>query len=160
MKLLLYLLAGCILLFVSTSTCKHKPGGFTEKDVLKQLDSAFNSINKEFTYEDYKAHENDKSDITYTFFLDLEHGYCETAGSRIHLYADSTRWAIVFEKSGYETRGDDAEIELDYYGNCYTPTVEKYEGRTTFSNMGIVSIISGDEYERVSNKGGTSDETF
>lgn len=31
--------------------------------------------------------------LDYTFFLDLEQGYCETAGSRIRLYADADRWA-------------------------------------------------------------------
>jgi len=48
----------------------------------------------------------------------LEHGYCETAGNKVHLYADSTRWAFVFEKCGYQNLGDRADIEHGYVGNC------------------------------------------
>lgn len=54
--------------------------------------------------------------LNITSSLILNMGYCETAGNRIHLYGDSTRWTIVFEKSGYQNRGPSAEIELDYIG--------------------------------------------
>jgi hypothetical protein len=54
----------------------------------------------------------------YKFFLDLEHGYFYTAGSRITLLGDNERWAIVFEKTGFANRSGHAEIELNYYGNC------------------------------------------
>jgi hypothetical protein len=87
---------------------------FTENEILNQLDLAFKGIPSEYYPE------GRPQDIKYNFFLDLEHGYCETAGNRIHLYGDSTRWAIVFEKSGYQNRGTSAEIQLDYVGNCIT----------------------------------------
>ncbi|RZJ46331.1 MAG: hypothetical protein EOO44_22835 [Flavobacterium sp.] len=80
---------------------------FNETEILEQLDLAFNGIPSKY----YPT--GQPGDIKYNFFLDLEHGYCETAGSRIHLYADSARWIIVFEKSGYQNRGTSAEIELN-----------------------------------------------
>ena len=55
---------------------------------------------------------------TYHFFIDLEHPYFFTAGSRLTLYADENRWAIVFEKSGYSTGSSAAEIEFANFGNC------------------------------------------
>ncbi|RZJ47794.1 MAG: hypothetical protein EOO44_21965, partial [Flavobacterium sp.] len=80
---------------------------FNETEILEQLDLAFYGEPSKY----YPS--GQPEDIKYNFFLDLEHGYCETAGNRIHLYADSTRWIIVFEKSGYQNRGTSAEIELD-----------------------------------------------
>ena len=92
------------LLFSCSGTINKTKMGFTETEKLEQLDLAFNGVPSKY----YPAGRNE--DIKYNFFLDLEHGYCETAGNRIHLYADSTRWAIVFEKSGYQNRGTSAEI--------------------------------------------------
>jgi len=81
---------------------------FTENEILEKVDLVFKGI----PTDDYP--QGNKEDIKYNFFLDLEHGYCVTAGNKIHLYADKNRWAIVFEKCGYQNRGDDAEIELQY----------------------------------------------
>lgn len=142
------------------SRCNTKNRRFTEHDILAQLDSSFNDIHKEYTYSDFIKGETKPSTVTYSFFLDLEHGYCLTASSKIHLYADSTRWAIVFEKSGYQNRGSDAEIELDYFGNCTRPKIEQYGGITYFSNSKRIALISGDEYERIRNRVGTDMETF
>jgi hypothetical protein len=147
-------------LFANRSVCNKKKTGFTEKDVLAPLDAAFNDIHKEFTYQDFQERRSFNSPITYTFLLDLEHGYCETAGSRIHLYADSTRWAIVFEKSGYQNRGGDAEIELDYFGNCYKSEMQQFKDQTYFSNANNIELISGKEYERVRNRRGVKMDTF
>lgn len=58
---------------------------FTQKDILDYLEATDQEI--------------------YHFFIDLEHPYFFTAGSRLTLYADDKRWAIVFEKSGYANRG-------------------------------------------------------
>lgn len=58
------------------------------------------------------------SDNPYRFMPDLEHGYFYTAGSRITLFGDGSRWAFVFEKSGYSNRGGSVNIELSYFGNC------------------------------------------
>jgi hypothetical protein len=71
---------------------------YTEQDILNYLD---------------KAPQN-----PYGFFMDLDHGYFATANSRLSLFADQSRWAIVFEKSGYANRASRMEIELNYFGNC------------------------------------------
>jgi len=149
------ILAACM----SANIKKHHR--FSEDDVLRQLDSAFNKLNQLSNYQEaIKDINSSPSDIHYTFMLDLEHGYSETAGSRITLYADTTRWAIVFEKSGYENRGGNAEIELDYFGNCVTPVVQKYNGYTYHANSNNIELISGNEYENIRNKKGADMDTF
>ncbi len=119
---------------------------FTEQDILKQLDLAHKGIASE-----YYPQGNDK-DIKYNFFLDLEHGYCETAGNRIHLYADSTRWAIVFEKNGYQNRASSAEIELDYIGNCINYNIDSYPERSYITNAQRITLISYEDYEKISSE--------
>lgn len=81
---------------------------------------AFNSI----PGKDYPG--GKPGDMKYHFFLDLEHGYCLTAGSRIHLYADELGWAIVPEKSSYQNGRMTAEAELNYVGNCLQYSVARY----------------------------------
>lgn len=118
----------------------------TETEILHKLDLAFNGI----PADDYPV--GSPQDVKYNSFLDLEHGYCETAGSRIHLYANKKRWAIVFEKCGYQNRGDDAEIELDYIGNCIDYIIETYPERSYITNTSNIVLISPEEYERISSK--------
>lgn len=132
----------------------NKKMDFTEKEILDKLDLAFNGI----PTGDYPN--GNSGDIKYNFFLDLEHGYCETAGNKIHLYADKNRWAIVFEKCGYQNRGEDAEIELDYVGNCINYPVNKYPERNYITNSSRVILITRAEYERVRNKEGKDMEGF
>ncbi len=127
---------------------------FNEAEILEQLDLAFNGTPGEY----YPA--GRPEDIKYNFFLDLEHGYCETAGNRIHLYADSTRWVIVFEKSGYQNRGTSAEIELNYVGNCIDYPVDKYPERNYITNSSSVILIDPAEFERIENKEGAEMETY
>jgi len=124
---------------------------FTETEILDQLDKAFNN-----QYSPTVRSE----DIKYNFFLDLEHGYFETAGNRIHLYADSTRWAIVFEKSGYQNRGSSAAIELYYFGNCINYPTDKYSEDEYKTNTSIITLIESTEFERIENKEGKDLETF
>ena len=127
---------------------------FTDIEILEQLDLAFEGTPSKY----YPAGRTE--DIKYNFFLDLENGYCETAGNRIHLYADSTRWVIVFEKSGYLNRGTSAEIELNYIGNCIDYPVDKYPERNYISNSSRVILIDPTEFERIENKDGAEMETF
>ena len=151
------LIALLILFSCSWTTDKqHKDNSkmFTESEILHQLDQAFNGTPNEFFPE------GRPEDIKYNFFLDLEHGYCETAGNRIHLYADYTRWAIVFEKSGYQNRGGSAEIELNYVGNCIDYPVDKYPERNYITNSSRVILIDPTEFGRIENKEGTEMETF
>ena len=127
---------------------------FTENEILERLNLAHKGI----PAPDYP--QGNKEDIKYNFFLDLEHGYCETAGNRIHLYADASRWAIVFEKNGYRNRGGAADIELNYVGNCVDYPVSRYPERNYISNSASVTLISGEEYERIVNTDGIEMELF
>lgn len=86
----------------------------------------------------------------YTFFLDLEHGYFYTSGSRITLYADKSRWAIVFEKSGYANRGPAGAIELNYYGNCLTNLDRAGKDDQYILNTKWFTLIEPKELERIS----------
>lgn len=128
--------------------------GFNEAEILEQLNLAFTGTPSKY----YPT--GQPKDIKYNFFLDLEHGYCETAGNRIHLYADSNNWAIVFEKSGYQNRGTCAEIELNYVGNCIDYLIEKYPERNYISNSSRIVLIDPAEFERIENKDGFEMETF
>ncbi|MCC3158242.1 hypothetical protein LJ737_13420 [Hymenobacter sp. 15J16-1T3B] len=127
---------------------------YSAQEVLEQLDLAFQGKLSDY----FPAGGN--NDVRYNFFLDLEHGYCETAGSKIHLYGDATRWAIVFEKSGYQNRGFAAEIELNYVGNCTRYSVEQAAGRNYITNSRRVNLIDANEYERIRNKTGGEMEQF
>lgn len=127
---------------------------FTETEILDQLDLAFKGTPSQY----YPL--GQPQDIKYNFFLDLEHGYCETAGNKIHLFADSTRWVIVFEKSGYQNRGTSAEIELNYIGNCIDYPVDRYPERNYITNSSRVILIDPTEFERIENKEGEAMETF
>jgi hypothetical protein len=75
------------------------PERFTAKDVVDQLDNCI-------------------MDEPYWFFMDLQNGYFYTANSRLTLYADESRWAIVFEKNGYNNRALRIDLELNFFGNC------------------------------------------
>lgn len=127
---------------------------FTETEILEQLDLAFKGTPSKY-YPTGRA-----EDIKYNFFLDLEHGYCVTAGSRIHLYADFTRWIIVFEKSGYQNRATSGEIELNYVGNCIDYPIDKSPERNYITNSSNVILIEPTEFERIENKEGDEMETF
>lgn len=147
-SILVLLLASC-----NMSDTGGKP--FTEKEILGRLDMARNGT----PAPDYPK--GNEGDVKYNFFLDLEHGYRVTAGSRIHLYADSTRWAIVFESSGYYNREFAAEIELNYVGNCISYPIDQYPGHHNYiTNSSRIFLISSDEYERIRNKEGQDMEVF
>lgn len=118
-----------LLLGFCTTNQSNMNGLFTQKDILDYLE------------------ETDQE--TYHFFIDLEHPYFFTAGSRLTLYADEKRWAIVFEKSGYDNRGSRAEIELIYFGNCLTNLQAQGDAEGITSNMQMVTLIDNDEIERI-----------
>ena len=86
---------------------------------------------------------------TYNFFLDLEHGYFHTAGSRINLFADENSWAIVFEKSGFGNRSGRAEIELNYFGNCMINLDRAGLNDRFICNSKYLTLISGEEFEKI-----------
>ncbi|GAB4051003.1 DUF7003 family protein [Spirosoma litoris] len=103
---------------------------YTDSDILVALDEA------------------DKHD-TYNNFLDLEHPYVYTAGSAMNLFADSTRWAIVFEKSGFSPRGGYPGIDLYYFGNCLH-NLDKQGAYNQFtSNMKLLPLIAPELMEDI-----------
>jgi transposase len=79
-------------------TLNDKPGKYTAQDIIEYLD--------------------DIEHITPFSFIDIGHPYIYTADSRLTLFADETRWAIVFEKSGHNPRASRIELYLNYFGNC------------------------------------------
>lgn len=127
---------------------------YTEASILTHFDSGLHIEQKQY-YPPGRP-----QDISYHFWLDLEHGYCETAGSRIHLYADDERWAVVAEKSGYQNRGFRAEIELYYFGNCIQYNISTYPERNYITNVQRIVLIDGNELERITNKDGDDMEQF
>ena len=136
---------------------KEKPNSklrYTEKEILEEIDLAFNEI------PSLKFPNGKEGDIKYNGLLDLEHGYFETANSRIHLFADNQNWAIVLEKSGYQNRSNSAEIELNYIGNCIEYPIDKYSKRNYITNTKRICLIHSKEFERIENKLGSDMEQF
>jgi hypothetical protein len=127
---------------------------FSEDEILEHLDLAFYGIPSDYYPKPQPG------GTWCSFFLDLEHGYCDTAGSRIHLYTDQTRWAVVFEKNGYWKSATRAEIELDYVGNCIEYPIEKDpEDSICISNSSNIVLIDSMEFARIENKDGEEMET-
>ena len=106
---------------------------YTKEDILQALESL----------EPYKQ------------LPDFEHPYVHTAGSRITLFADSTRWAIVFEKAGY---GEGAEIELTYFGNCLINQSKQGLHGQYLSNSAYFPLITSKEFARID--AGTTLDSF
>ncbi|KXX66488.1 hypothetical protein [Flammeovirga sp. SJP92] len=125
---------------------------FTEKEILQELDLAFHQVSM---YNHGRI-----GDIKYNFFLDLEHGYCVSAGSRIHLYADSARWALVFERNGYHNRGFYTNIELNYFGNCIDYPKADGSNSNDITNTSDIILIETSEFQRIENKEGEEMENF
>jgi hypothetical protein len=104
---------------------------FTQKDILDYLEAT--------------------DQETYHFTIDFEHPYFHTAGSRLTLYADDKRWAIVFEKSGYSNSGYRGEIELTYFGNCLKDLQSQGSPEGFTSNMDGVVVIDEEELQKMEN---------
>lgn len=81
------------------------------------------------------------------FFIDLEHAYVYTVGSRISLYANEQYWAVVLEKSGFNTRTNQVEIELNYFGNCIN--LHQSKAVQLESNTILIPLVSAEEYEDI-----------
>ena len=99
-------------------------------------------MNSSFTQKDILDYLEETNQETYHFFIDLEHPYFHTAGSRLTLYADEKRWAIVFEKSGYSNTGLRGEIELFYFGNCLTNLQSEGSADGFTSNLQNIMLIN------------------
>ncbi|MEM1325780.1 MAG: hypothetical protein AAGI23_07500 [Bacteroidota bacterium] len=127
---------------------------FTQNDILQELDLIFTNTYAPSTIEKSKTRTH------FFFFLDLEHGYFHTADSRIHLYADTKRWAVIFEKIGYNNRGFIAEIDLNYIGNCVAYVLEDNGTYESISNTKAIYLIDNREFNRIQNKVGSDMEQF
>lgn len=123
----LCLITGCGFTTVKDEKQEAKMSGrlFTEKEILKDLDDC--------------GPQN--------FFIDLDHPYIYTIGSRINLYANDTNWAIVFEKYEYRNRDYVVEIQLNYFGNCVMNCNDPITGEP--SNTKEVCLISKAAFENV-----------
>ena len=106
------------------------PARFTAKDVVDYLDNCI-------------------IDEPYCFFMDLQHGYFYTANSRLTLYADESRWAIVFEKNGYANRGLRVEIELNFFGNCLHNLDRAGAEDHYVCNAKWVTLVDGDDLDEI-----------
>ena len=107
-----FLIVSSIVILSFQSTNKTAMNEELEKEILGELDSSFLGVAGKFYPK--KIDNN----VLYNFLIDLEHGYFLTAGNKIHLFADSKRWAIIFEVNGYNNRLNQAQIQLIYLGNC------------------------------------------
>src|SRR5258706_6714782 len=76
---------------------------------------------KMVSYAEKQILENFESaglDNPYNFWLNFNSGYFYPANSKITLYADETRWAMVFELHGVDANDIVISTELFYFGNC------------------------------------------
>ncbi len=119
---------------------------YTEADILKKLDQTFKGILGKYCPKDTP------NEVIYQFLLDLEQGYYVIASSRIHLYADDSRWAIIFETNGYQNRALRAEILLTYIGNYIDYKRTEYLETTYIDNFKTIQLISFEEFARIENK--------
>jgi Family of unknown function (DUF7003) len=77
------------------------------------------------------------------FFIDLEHPYVYTANSRLNLYADDARWAIVSEVSGYNPRAGRFSLTVTWLGNCLQ-RLKPAGDRNQFTwNAEFITLIEG-----------------
>lgn len=109
-------------------TLKDKPGKYTAQNIIEYLDNL-----------PYVIHYS---------FVDLGHPYFYTANSRLTLFADETRWAMAFEKSGYTPRGFRVELNLNYFGNCLE-NLEPIPNSDECYNSQFLTLIDGGELVRI-----------
>lgn len=113
-----------------------------EKEILAELDASFLGVAGKFYPK------KTDSNVLYNFFIDLEHGYFLTAGNKIHIFADSKRWAIIFEVNDYNNRLNQAQIQQIYIGNCIKYNKEKNSNLEYISNINFLPIIDELEFEK------------
>ncbi|HET9688275.1 MAG TPA: hypothetical protein VFP79_13985, partial [Pseudolabrys sp.] len=82
-------------------------------------------------------------------FMNLQHPYIYTANSRLSLYADDARWAIVFEKNGYENRNHTITLELNFFGNCLQDLERGGADNRYTSNARYLTLIDGDAWDEI-----------
>ena len=74
-------------------------------------------------------------------FVDLTHPYVYTANSRLTLFADEQRWALVGEVSGYSPRAARFSLTMTWFGNCLR-ALERGGDRNQFTrNTEFLTLI-------------------
>ena len=131
---------------------------FTEKDILYELDKAYNNSNPLSIYESNHIYNETKDE--YSFFFDLELPYTSVASSRIHLYSDSTYWAIVFEVVGCNIKEFYPEAQLVYIGNGIDYINNKDDLGNSKSNWDFIILSDIQEIESIKNKEGKDLELY
>lgn len=136
----------------------NKP--FTEKEVLDELDYAYNATDYLAIYRAEEPYKFEFPKSNYQFFFNLELPYTVVAGSRIHLYADSTSWAIVFEVNGCNIKECYPEVELIYIGNAIDYANNKDDMGNWNANWNCIPLMDFDEIKAIENDEGTEMEQY
>jgi hypothetical protein len=102
-----------------------------------------------FSVESVLAHLEACYREPYRFFVDLSHGYFFNATTRLHVFADRDRWAMVFETAGYGNRTRSMEIELFHFGNCLLDLPRAGLDGLYECNMQTVELVDVSEMERI-----------
>jgi hypothetical protein len=74
----------------------------------------------------------------------LDHPYFYTANSRLTLFADEFRWAIVFAKNGYGNRTNTIDLELNFFGNCLHNLARAGADDRYVCNAKFLTLVDGD----------------
>lgn len=105
----------------------RKKREYKKKEILEDLDNVFR----------------------FRFFPNLENPYFYTSGSRINLFADNKRWAIIFELSGFNNISCSAELQLYYFGNCLVNLPRTGPKKLETSNRGGIILVTTGEFEKI-----------
>jgi hypothetical protein len=82
----------------------------------------------------------------YEFFPNLNDGLMYLGGVKMNVYGDGRRWAIVFEKFGFNNRNWSIDHLSYYFGNCLqNMEVERENGRRVWSNVKVKQVVTPEE---------------
>lgn len=124
----------------------------SESEILSKMDSIF-----EYSLSNKSFSNSKPNEINYYLIPSFSDFYLLLAGTRIHLYANNTKWTIVFELNGYNL-GDYTVSTFLYYIGDYIDIVDNAKERKYISNMNkivrlnyedISKICNDDEYETI-----------
>jgi hypothetical protein len=75
--------------------------------------------------------DNSNRSGTYCHFIQLGHPYSYLIDCRLNIFlGENDQWAIAAERLGYNPRGGEIELEIDYFGNCLI-NLDEYNGQLT-----------------------------
>jgi hypothetical protein len=123
-----------LIFLVGLLACSQTSVKYTKSDILRDFDS------------------NGGMENPYKFILVLEDGYLNVSSNKIHLYADKDRWAVVFEKNGYNGHNYVIEKVLCYFGNCLINQDRAGLNGKYLSNMKIFYLSTQEDLKEVYGK--------